>query len=89
MQMDANFNLSQTTQAWPDFQAGFLRVRAEDRGGATQTKAMRAALHNEPDVRPDQVNKAVDLIAQVKWPPTETIRRIAVLLASRMSEPGE
>jgi hypothetical protein len=91
MQMDANFNLSQTPQAWSDFRAGFHTVRAAKRGRLTrsQTMAMKAALHNEPDVRPDQVNKAIDLIAQVEWPPKETIRRFAVLLAAKMSEAGE
>jgi hypothetical protein len=48
------------------------------------------ALQAAPDVRPEAVERAQRLIGDVEYPPRETIRRIAVLLAMHLdNEPNE
>jgi hypothetical protein len=88
MQMDTNYNLSQTTRTWSDSRAGSQPVQPSDWDGPKrhQTNALKAALCKEPDVRTDQVEKARRLIAQAQWPTRGTIHRFSALLAANMSE---
>ncbi|MHC1765490.1 MAG: hypothetical protein AB9869_14510 [Verrucomicrobiia bacterium] len=44
------------------------------------------ALRAEPEVRPGEVERAERLIGDVAYPPPETIRRLAVLLAMHLDD---
>ncbi len=48
-------------------------------------QALTLALKRQEDVREAEVEKALNLIGQVEWPPAETIRRITSLLAAKMN----
>ncbi len=52
-----------------------------------QTRDLDDALRTTTDVRPDEVQRAQQLIGDVTYPPPETIRRIAALLAMNL-DPG-
>ncbi len=86
--MDPNFNLD---GAWYELQGGLQRVHAGRGGGMAQPqiKALKAMLRNEPEVRPDRVQKAMALIAQEDWPSAEVVQRVSELLASRMTESAD
>jgi hypothetical protein len=47
--------------------------------------ALERALERRPDVRPDRVEEARNLVGQPTYPPRETIRKIASLLAMQLS----
>lgn len=52
--------------------------------------ALNRALADTPDVRPSEVERARDLIGDVSYPPPETIKRIASLLALNLkAEPAD
>jgi hypothetical protein len=88
MQMDTNFNLSQTPRTWSDSRAGSQSVQPSTCDAATrhQIKSIKTALRKESDVRPGKVEKARRLIGLAQWPTRETIRRFSALLAANMSE---
>ena len=46
-----------------------------------QTRALEQKLSQVPDSRPDQVDRARALVADVQYPPQEMMNRIASLLA--------
>ena len=55
----------------------------------SQAEALNQALSDQSDVRAAAIEKAVNLIGQVKWPPTEVIRRISSLLAVNIHQNPE
>ncbi len=46
--------------------------------------ALNRALADTPDRRADQVERARQLLGEASYPPAETIRRIASLLATKL-----
>ena len=66
------------------------RVSADsDSAVFNRTDALNQALSEENDVRPLEVQRAAALVSQVEWPPQETIRRIATLLALNLSNKSQ
>jgi len=53
------------------------------------SRALEAGLDQLPDVRADKVEEARKLIADPAYPPRETLRRIATLLAMEMERERE
>jgi hypothetical protein len=51
-----------------------------------ESEALHAALRETPDVRTEAVAWAQDLIGDVQYPPLETIRGIAALLALHLDD---
>jgi hypothetical protein len=49
------------------------------------TDAVRKALRDTPDVRPEVVEAARQMIGQPTYPPRETINKLSQLLAMRLS----
>ena len=47
--------------------------------------ALERALERRPDVRTERVEEAKNLVGQPSYPPQETIRKIASLLAMQLS----
>lgn len=91
MQIDTNYNTSQTPRIGSATPAGSKPVQTSgaDTAMFQQAEALNVALRNAPDVRADKVQKAVGLIGQVQWPPSETIQRFSALLAIKLSQPVE
>jgi hypothetical protein len=52
-----------------------------DQAAFAQSQALEIEYNNTPDVRMDQVEKAVTLVGRVDYPPPQVIRRLANLLA--------
>jgi hypothetical protein len=50
-----------------------------------RTDALTQAISGQPDTRPDRVQRARDLIADVQYPPTEAIEKISHLLALNLN----
>ena len=50
-----------------------------------ETEAMHQALKASPDARPEKVDEAMGLKAQVKYPPDEIIVKIANLLSLKLN----
>lgn len=55
-----------------------------DSAAFEQAQALDQALQTTPTVRPEIVARARQLISNVKYPPDETIRQIAALLAMNL-----
>lgn len=53
------------------------------------SRALTTALHNTPESREDVVQRAVELVGDVNYPPPETIRMISHLLAIQMQPEDE
>ncbi len=52
-----------------------------DAGEFNRTDALRQALADTPDIRPEEVERARKLISTSQYPPPETLDRLARLLA--------
>lgn len=61
---------------------------AQDEVAFENSRALTAALQNTPESREDVVQRAVELVGDVNYPPPETIRMISHLLAIQM-QPGD
>jgi len=57
-----------------------------DRTDFSDTTAIREALDELPDSRPEVVNVGKTLVSQPEFPPAETIKRISTLLAMKIQE---
>lgn len=54
-----------------------------------KSAALNRSLADIPDVRPDRVSRAKQLIADVNYPPQEAIKKISDLLAMKLREAKE
>jgi hypothetical protein len=61
---------------------------ATDTAQFDKTDGLDRSLKNTPDSRPEAVARAQQLIGDVTYPPRETIRRLAVLLAMHLDNDG-
>ena len=52
----------------------------------SRAAALEEAFHNTPEVRPEVVARARELIRDPVYPPEETIRRISHLVAANLPE---
>ena len=52
-------------------------------------ESLNLAVRDQEEVRSEKIERALNLIGQVKWPPGDTIRRIAHLLATKMERPED
>jgi hypothetical protein len=57
-----------------------------DRTDFSDTTAIREALDELPDSRPDVVAVGKTLVSQPEYPPAETIKRISTLLAMKIQD---
>jgi hypothetical protein len=86
--MEVNNNKSVGPVQRPLDNAPTTRVNKATTDGAVfkNTEALDNKLEQTPDARPEVVAKAMKLVANVQYPPTETIQRIANLLALNMQK---
>lgn len=61
--------------------------KATDEQDFSQTDALRGALDNLPNSRPDRIERAREMVGKVDYPPAQTIRRLSDLLAVKMRDP--
>lgn len=62
-----------------------IEAKVADEGPAfSKSEALETALRQTPDLRADVVAKSKELVADKTYPPVETIKKIAVLLAQNM-----
>jgi hypothetical protein len=59
-----------------------------DQATFQRSEALNQAFQSTPDVRPDQVARARELIGNVEYPPRETIAKLSTLLAMHWSDPN-
>ena len=62
---------------------------AQDEVAFENSRALTTALHNTPESREDVVQRAVELVGDVNYPPPETIRMISHLLAIQLRPEDE
>ena len=55
--------------------------KAEDQASFQNSEALNNALNSTPDVRPEVVTRAKDLVSSSIYPPPRVIRQISTLLA--------
>jgi hypothetical protein len=89
--MQINPNNSPSAINRPEPSAPAVKRAAADSDSAVfnRTDDIDDALSQETDVRQSEVARGTALVSEVEWPPQETIRRIASLLAVHLAKPSD
>lgn len=87
MQINATNNLPPLTS--PAHRVAAPSTDRRDAAVFSHSEALNQKLALTPEVRPEYVARARDLVANTSYPPDVTIRGIANLLASKFTEEGE
>lgn len=61
-------------------------ISSADTAAFSGAETVRGSLSQVPNARPEQVARARELIQDIEYPPLDTIKRIAVLLAMSLDE---
>jgi hypothetical protein len=89
--MEVNNNINIDTAQW--VKVNQARQRASQSGADTtsfyRVEALDQAMKATPAVRPEAVERAKKLIAEIRYPGDETIRGIASLLALKIEPTKE
>ena len=89
--MEVNNNINIDTAQW--VKVNQARSRASQSGADTtsfyRVEALDQAMQATPAVRPEAVERAKKLIAEIRYPGDETIRGIASLLALKIEPTKE
>ena len=89
MQVNTNISTDAGNRVPPPApQAPPVKVAADSVNFSSTTQLERM-LRDEKDVRAEEVERAMSLVGQVSWPPPQTIRRIASLLAIKVPPNSE
>jgi hypothetical protein len=89
MQVNTNISTDAANRVQPPApQAPPVKVAA-DSVNFNRTAHLERMLRDEKDVRAEEVERALSLVGQVSYPPQQTIRRIAALLAIEMPQKSE
>lgn len=83
MQVNLATNASSPVRGVGPTAAVRLRERTGDRVEFGQADALRRALDQTPDIRPEALARARELFQQVPYPPVEIIQGISRLLADQ------
>jgi hypothetical protein len=84
MQIDSNIRIDLLKGVRLTLHPTLRLPEPESRTDFKPTEPLTLALQNQDDLRAAQVEQAMTLIGQPQWPPAETIRRIATLLADKL-----
>jgi hypothetical protein len=89
--MDVELNLNRVGPVSPPQAPPRTREAGEvaDKTEFSGSEALTQALDQVPDARPGQVERARQLVGSVKYPPDETLSRIATLLAMHLTQGNE
>jgi len=85
MEVNLNSNLTPVPRPNGPQSTAKRAPEASDDTHFVQAEALDKALSNTPEVRPEVVARAKQLIADVNYPPTETMHKLANLLAIHLS----
>ena len=86
MQITPNNGSGPVSRNWPKATPPASGATSSEGASFDGAAALNRALADTPDLRADQVERARLLIGNVNYPPAQTIRRIASLLASHLGE---
>ena len=87
MEIRPNSNVDSVTRVFTTASKASRPIDADaDVSAFDNSRALEARLSDVPDVRPEKVERAKHLIGDPTYPPRETIRKIATLLALAQSE---
>lgn len=89
MEIKPNNNVEPVTRAWAAPTRASAARAGTDSAAFEHAQALEQALQTAPAVRPEMVARARQLISDVKYPPDETIRQIATLLALSLEPPAD
>lgn len=85
MEVGTNLNVGGVNEPVQPRRAASKAAKAEESVSLTSSAAVERALKNVLDTRAESVDRARGLIADVSYPPLETIRKISRLLAIKIS----
>ena len=87
MEIRPNSNIDSVTRVFNTPGKASRPIDADtDVSAFDSSRALEAKLSDVPDVRPEKVERARHLVGDPTYPPRETIRKIATLLALAKSE---
>lgn len=89
MQIDPNISASYIKEVAVPASPAQRFSRSEALAAFHDAEALNQSLQEQDEVRDAKVEKALNLIGQVQWPPAETIRRIANLLAMKINHSND
>lgn len=90
MQISPNSNTGPVPRTWWKALPPAPGGQGADTAQFDRAAALNRALADTPEGRPGEVERARELIGDVTYPPPETIKRIASLLALHLEdEPAE
>jgi hypothetical protein len=87
MEIGHNFDVNAVNRALAARSSPVERPAAQGRPSFENTEALDQALRNEAQTRPGVVTHAKHYIGDVTYPPSETIAKIAHLLAIHFDDP--
>jgi hypothetical protein len=88
MDMKINSNIDPIARAMANQVKAAPPKAATDAATFEHTQGLEQALSDSPAVRPEVVARAQELIGDVSYPPEETIRQIAILIAANNGTPA-
>jgi hypothetical protein len=86
MKITPNYHVSPVGRGPVEAAAAKKPTPAADEVSFTGTEALQTALRAQPEVRPEKVAQARDLVALSTYPPPELLRKISNLLAVNLLE---
>ena len=89
MEINSNINMAGVGRSFSPRHTNSAQKAGEDAAAFSSSYALEQALTATPEVRSEAVERARNLIADVKYPPKETLNKIANLLAMNLDSSSE
>ena len=89
MQVNTNLNTASIAKVTTEAPVRTAPARPVSETEFSATDALNNALDQTPDVRPDAVARAANLVSDKDYPPLEIIRRLSRLFARGADNAGE
>jgi hypothetical protein len=86
MEVNLNTNIATVSQRPGPSTKPLPKSGGTDNVQFSQSAGLNQALSSSPEVRSSAIDRAQHLIGDVEYPPPETIRRIAALLAMHLDQ---
>ena len=89
MEIKSNMGAGGVPEMTPSKRSAQSSQSSSDGVSFTSSQALDAALESSPNVRPEQVQRARELINDPNYPPMVTIRKFSALLAIHIDSVNE
>ena len=89
MEINSNINMAGVGRTYTTKHPNSAQKAGEDAAAFSSSHALEQALTATPEVRSEAVERARNLIADVKYPPKETLNKIAHLLAMNLDNSSD